>query len=370
MQYRSHSPYLFSLITILLLGISGGTIFWQHQAPSTVIITEFLAVNNSTIFDEDGDYSDWIELYNRSDHPVNLSGWALTNDSDMPTKWTFPNITLASHDYLVVFASGKNRRDVTGNLHTNFKLNREGEYLALYNVLDEQYRDDLTLEQTQQFQDVSFGRQEHGTLSGYLVKPSPGMPNGNRVVGQELLTGAGSSPTYRDAEISVSKPDDSSNNSNPNLGHQLYISEIMYNPVGGDLYEFIELKNGGIAPIHLATASFEGIEFMFPYTTLPLMPQQTIVLARDATAFAERYPDITVAGIYDGQLSNDGETITLRSATGTILASLDYDDEAGWPLSADGQGDSLELTTLTSDMNLSDPHNWQASTVLHGTPGQ
>ncbi|HAL04038.1 MAG TPA: hypothetical protein DCP58_02915, partial [Verrucomicrobiales bacterium] len=58
------------------------------------IISEFMAVNRSTVVDDDDDRSDWIELFNPSGTSVNLKGWALTDDPTHQTKWTFPNVTL------------------------------------------------------------------------------------------------------------------------------------------------------------------------------------------------------------------------------------------------------------------------------------
>lgn len=95
------------------------------------LISEFLAVNRSGLQDEDGAYSDWIELHNPTDASIDLQGWSVTDDQDVPKKWTFPGITLPPRAYRVVFASGKDRREPTGSLHTNFQLSAEGEYLAL-----------------------------------------------------------------------------------------------------------------------------------------------------------------------------------------------------------------------------------------------
>ena len=75
--------------------------------------------------------SDWIEIYNPDPAPVSLAHYALTDDWEDPTKWVFPEVTLPGQGFLVVFASGKDRRDPAAELHTNFKLGREGEYLAL-----------------------------------------------------------------------------------------------------------------------------------------------------------------------------------------------------------------------------------------------
>ncbi|MAG57839.1 MAG: hypothetical protein CMJ83_16265 [Planctomycetes bacterium] len=98
------------------------------QAPA---ITEFMARNASSLVDEDGDYSDWIEIHNPADAPVSLVGWSLTDDPSIPGKWAFPAETLAAKGYLVVFASNKDRATVGAPLHTNFRLNGEGETLQL-----------------------------------------------------------------------------------------------------------------------------------------------------------------------------------------------------------------------------------------------
>lgn len=101
-----------------------------------VIINEFLVstAGATGVRDEDGDFSDWIELYNRGNASVNLEGWGLTDDVDQPAQWTLPAVTLGAKQYLVIFASGKDRKPVTtgSRLHTNFKLGIYGEYLGLY----------------------------------------------------------------------------------------------------------------------------------------------------------------------------------------------------------------------------------------------
>jgi len=68
-----------------------------------------MADNASIIVDEDGDYSDWIEIYNPFLQPVNLQGWSLTDDPDSLQKWIFPPLELAPRAYHIVYASGKNR---------------------------------------------------------------------------------------------------------------------------------------------------------------------------------------------------------------------------------------------------------------------
>lgn len=82
------------------------------QPGSGVYINEVMVSNGTTIADEDGDYEDWIELYNSSDEVVNLSGWGLSDNYRNPFKWTFPEGTvIGAGDFLMVWASGKDRKD-------------------------------------------------------------------------------------------------------------------------------------------------------------------------------------------------------------------------------------------------------------------
>ena len=79
------------------------------SSSADIIITEFMASNNSVIDDEDGDSSDWIEIYNTGPAIVNLDGFHLTDDQTDLTKWRIPNVTIAVEDFLIVFASAKDR---------------------------------------------------------------------------------------------------------------------------------------------------------------------------------------------------------------------------------------------------------------------
>src|SRR5205814_1481512 len=95
-------------------------------------ISEFLASNTHTLADVDGQFSDWIELTNPTSAAVDMSGWYLTDDAANLTKWRIPNgISLGANGYRVIYASGKDRTNPSLQLHTNFKLDADGEYLAL-----------------------------------------------------------------------------------------------------------------------------------------------------------------------------------------------------------------------------------------------
>ena len=90
-----------------------------------------MAVNQTTLRDEDGESSDWIEIYNGRNTAVDLNGWSLTDDPLTPHKWRFPGVEIGAGKFVVVFASEKDRRDPASELHTNFSLLSSGEFLAL-----------------------------------------------------------------------------------------------------------------------------------------------------------------------------------------------------------------------------------------------
>ena len=127
---RPADPALARFATLLFLALA---LFAGLPAPAVAapVISEFMASNTTTLADDDGAFSDWIELYNPDPTPVNLNGWFLTDHATDKKKWTLPAVTLAPQAYLVVFASGKDRRDPAKALHTSFSLNADGEYLAL-----------------------------------------------------------------------------------------------------------------------------------------------------------------------------------------------------------------------------------------------
>ena len=99
---------------------------------SAPLISEFMAQNKSVLADQDGQFSDWIELFNPGPDAVDLGGLHLTDEATFPAKWRFPSgVVLPAGGFRVVFASGKDRAVATNELHTNFRLSKNGGYLAL-----------------------------------------------------------------------------------------------------------------------------------------------------------------------------------------------------------------------------------------------
>ena len=139
--------------TRLFVGILLLTLTFMNSYARDLIINEFLASNDVTNLDYDGDSSDWIEIFNNSESAIQLDGYTLTDDPNNLTKWIFPAISIAANQYLVIWCSGKNNHN--GELHANFQLNREGEFIAISKP-DGSVVDSLTY--PEQRTDISYGR--------------------------------------------------------------------------------------------------------------------------------------------------------------------------------------------------------------------
>ncbi|MCC5806456.1 MAG: CotH kinase family protein, partial [Opitutales bacterium] len=143
---------------------------------STVVINEFVASNGATLADEDGDYGDWIELYNRGTDPVMLHGWSLSDDPERPSRWRFPPVVVPGGEYLLVWATGKDRDDPSAPLHTNFSIAAAGEPLRLSRI-DGSTADEV--DPVELPRDISYGRGTGGDADRwfYFEEPTPGAEN-------------------------------------------------------------------------------------------------------------------------------------------------------------------------------------------------
>ncbi|MDR4989315.1 MAG: CotH kinase family protein, partial [Bacteroidales bacterium] len=160
----------YSFITLLLTVLLGAYCHGQ-----TVILNEVMASNATTIADEDGDYEDWIELYNYGDESIHLAGFGLSDDYDEPFRWYFPDVVLAPGEFLLVWASGKNRRNPARELHTGFSISSAGEEVLL-TAPDGTRLDELAPVELPT--DVSAGRKPGDLQSWYFFdEPTPGFAN-------------------------------------------------------------------------------------------------------------------------------------------------------------------------------------------------
>ena len=166
MSYKNGNTKTFYLSIIFT--ISYTIVFSQD-----IVINEFMSSNHNTIADHKGKFSDWIELYNTSDSPINLKDYKLSDDIEDITKWSFPAVIMNPYSYLLVFASDKEDNNDNDELHTNFKIKSSGEYIILSNssnvILD-------SIPPTFLAKDKSYGLLNDNNL-GYLASPTPNSSN-------------------------------------------------------------------------------------------------------------------------------------------------------------------------------------------------
>lgn len=137
-----------------------------------LVISEFMASNDTGIRDEDQNRSDWIEVLNVSSRDINLNGWFLTDSATDRDRWQFPEHVLSPNESVVVFASGKNRSVAGSELHTNFRLSADGEYLALVQPDGQTVEFSFGASYPQQIRDQSFGLAQP-TVDGVKLTPAP-----------------------------------------------------------------------------------------------------------------------------------------------------------------------------------------------------
>jgi hypothetical protein len=147
------------------------------SAPTTpVVINEFMADNQATLVDPQGEFDDWIELHNITDMEVDLTGHYLSDEPNNPRKWQFPAGTKLPPDGFLLVWADEDGADVPG-LHASFKLSKSGEQLFLTDT-------DANLNAV--LDSVTFGPQETDFSCGRLpadldvfgvMQPTPGQPN-------------------------------------------------------------------------------------------------------------------------------------------------------------------------------------------------
>ncbi|MBM3846147.1 MAG: hypothetical protein FJ405_07675, partial [Verrucomicrobia bacterium] len=176
-------------LVVALLVLAG--VITRSQAQ--FIITEFMAANSSTLADDDGDFEDWIEIHNNSTTNANLEAWILTDDSNDPTKWLFPALNVPGGGYVIVFASGKNRRLPPRPLHTNFRLGNSGEFLGLIKPGGTEIAHQYSPSFPAQADNVSFGLPQLGQVFSLVSTQATGrllVPAGDQLglswVGREF----------------------------------------------------------------------------------------------------------------------------------------------------------------------------------------
>ena len=150
--------------------------FWSFAVEPSLVLNEWQASNGTTASDELGEFDDWVELYNNTNAAISLNNYHLSDEPGNPTKWTFPDTTIAANDYLIVWADNS---EAQGPMHTNFKLSAGGEALVLSDdagsVLDQ-----ATF--PAQLTDLSYGRYPNGVGPFQEMIPTHAAENSNALM--------------------------------------------------------------------------------------------------------------------------------------------------------------------------------------------
>ena len=372
-----------------------------------VVISEVQSNNVSTQTDEDGDYSTWIELYNRGANAVNLQYWGLSDTPANPFKWQFPDVSLASDTSLIVYASGKDRPSspdtpAPPELHTNFTLDIDGGYLSLatsnsagergpfsmatrylaqapdetesFSIYEWNGEPDHLLVQPGHFR---FGETPVGTTSSPQVfkltnygdtsirleldveapfaVQSVGLPD-SIAPGETLEVEVAFAPTVPglfESEFVCSvgtriplvgrTPTDIIETGSP-----IYISEVYASKVYG-VYGWVEIQNAGVSTIDITDwtltndASLPG-RWTFPATTL--QPGEYLVIHTDK---GQATPPLDTS--FD--LNGDGGYVGLYDHNGTLVHGVIYDSAPrGWSHHYQHDGGAKATTGPTKDVTL------------------
>ena len=203
--------------------------FMQISAQQ-IFINEVSSSNDTFIMDYNGEYSDWIEIYNSSSSNINLDGYFLSDNSSIPTKWKFPNLTITANSYLIIWASGKDSLYIGSEAHTNFKLDSDGEQVLL-SAPDTTLINQISVPSL--LSDKSYGRQPDGGINTYNFDlPSPGLSNNSSIVTLSAPIFSDSAGFYTDSfTLQLSSP-----NISDTILYTLDGSDPDINNIGGKSY--------------------------------------------------------------------------------------------------------------------------------------
>ena len=202
---------LFILAGILVYFFSNN---YDYIKTGNLYINEIVPVNNYTIKNSYGEYSDYIELYNGYDYDINLSGYHLTDSIVSSKKWEFPNVIIKAHEYKIIYASSFNNCD--NECHTNFKLSSDGETISL---LDKTGNIISRVTYPKMTDDMSYS---YVNKKYIITFPSPGKENNKEEVKDQDI---------KDLKIVINE-------------YMTHNSGSNYAPDGG-YYDFVELYNDG-----------------------------------------------------------------------------------------------------------------------------
>ena len=261
-----------------------------------LVFSEAMSANSTAVPDENGDFADWVEIWNSSDHEINLEHIGLSDRNDS-IRFLFPDITLQPDERMVVFCSDTNAAEVGRNFHAKFKLSSVGETLYLFDPNAYEI-DTLTLPIMSR--DESYALQEDGTFAATTLF-SPGYPN--TAEGHEQ---------YRTATMVADGA--------------LIISEIMPDPLtgltdeDGELVDWIELYNTTDQPISLdnyALSNKENKPLRWRFPSGAVVPAHGYYVV--FCSGKDRNTDATAVPHTDFRISAEQDTIVLSDSRGRLV---------------------------------------------------
>jgi hypothetical protein len=169
-------PVKYVLLALLIAASAAGGGL-RAQAGTGLLINEIMASNSSSVVDPQGQYDDWIEIYNSGDKSVDVGGMYLTDDRSVPTKWRIPSddspaTTVAAGKFLLIWADGDT---ADPGLHAPFELSGDGEEIALFDGDGITPIDSMTF--PEQVNNISYGRFPDTGRWLFMRSPTPGRPN-------------------------------------------------------------------------------------------------------------------------------------------------------------------------------------------------
>lgn len=222
MKYFLHK----AISIILLLGL---LLLTKQVISQEVVINELMSSNSAILQDYEGDYPDWIEVYNPSAEIINLNGYGLTDDEANLQKWIFPDIQILPSEHLIIFASGKDVI-VDEEIHANFKIKQSGEVLVLTNSISEILH---TVPSVEVPTDYSFACIPDGEVQN--MKMSIASPGDYNIELFEAIASHSSGYYLNDIQVSLSSSNEdvdiyyTLNGELPSVEAQLYSEAISFN---------------------------------------------------------------------------------------------------------------------------------------------
>lgn len=305
----------YSLIISFLFSVLCSSEYFSQQ----ISINEIMSSNTKIIKDENGDFEDWIEIYNYGTTTINLAGYGLSDEVDNPYKWKFPSRNLAPNQYLIVWASDKNRANVSGQLHTNFKLKSGGETIVLTSLSGTKIDESPAVAIPT---DKSYGRKPDGTGDwNFFETPTPNASNStaSNVVSEKIAINE-----FMSSNGKIIADED------------------------GTYQDWIELYNYGQTTVNLTgfgLSDDEELPFKWVFPSVSISPGQFLLI------WASGKDRKTANNLHTNfGISATGENIFLTNLSGVLVSgspSIDLGVDVSYGRQPDGTGSWLYFNTPT-----------------------